>query len=66
LAPVTIGTPAGLQLAVLGGGVNMPLIPVVETSVVPAAPIVLTTPLLVPAAQAAYVAPVYPRKQDRN
>jgi hypothetical protein len=66
LAPVAIGTPAGEQLAVLGSGVNMPLIPVVETEMVPSAPNVVTTPLLIPVAQAAYVAPVYPRKQDRN
>jgi hypothetical protein len=65
LAPVVVGTPAGLQLAVLSGGVRMPAIPVVETT---QSPVVFTTPLVVPVAVAPvpYVAPVYPRKQDRN
>ena len=63
LAPVVVETPAGLQLAVLSGGVRMPAIPVAETVT---APIVFNTPLVVPAAPVPYVAPVYPRKQDRN
>jgi hypothetical protein len=41
----------------------MPAIPVVETA---PAPVVFNTPLVVPAAPVPYVAPVYPRKQDRN
>jgi hypothetical protein len=63
LAPVVIGAPAGLEFAVLGGGVRMPLIQVVETRPVPASPVVAAP---IPPAPVAYVAPVYPRKQDRN
>ncbi len=61
-----IGTPVGLQLAVLSGGVRMPLVPVVETETIQPSPVVFNAPLAVPAAPVPYVAPVYPRKQDRN
>jgi hypothetical protein len=40
----------------------MPLIQVAETAPVTVPAAIVTTPV----AQAAYVAPVYPRKQDRN
>ena len=63
LAPLVVGVPAGLQLAVLGGGVRMPLVEVAETTPVPQAVPVVARP--VPLAPV-YVAPVYPRKQDRN
>ncbi len=63
LAPVMIGAPVGPQLAVLGGGVAMPLVPV---AVVAPQPIVYTPAATVTAVPAPYVAPVYPRKQDRN
>ena len=53
---------AGLQLAVLGGGVRMPIYQVVETQRSQTTPIVpARTPAPVP-----YVAPFHPPKQDRN
>ena len=53
-----------MQLAVLSGGVRMPAVPVAEVQPAPAAPVVVEeAPVVVPAP---YVAPVYPRKQDRN
>ena len=58
-----VGAPAGVEFAVLGGGVRMPLIQVVETRPVP---VIATVAPPVPPAPAPYVAPVYPRKQDRN
>jgi hypothetical protein len=69
LPVVVAGTPAVFTLAVLGGGVRMPLVRVAETQPVP----VVVTPAA-PASVAevrapapvAYVAPVHPRKQDRN
>ena len=66
LAPVMFGAPAGLQLAVLGGGVAMPRVPVAVAAPQPI--VIMPAPVLAPAPAppAPYVAPVYPRKQDRN
>jgi hypothetical protein len=61
VAPIEVGAPVGLELAVVGGGVRMPLVEVVETPVLA----VVTAPVILPAPRA-YIAPVYPRKQDRN
>ena len=65
-APAASGVPAGLQLAVMGGGVRMPLVQVVEAQPEEAPPI--EAPRAVAAAPVAppYVAPYYPPKQDRN
>ncbi len=65
LAPVAAAGFAGLQLAVLGGGVRMPLLPVVEMAPLQAESVAVA-PVPVQAAPAPYVAPIYPRKQDRN
>jgi hypothetical protein len=59
-----VAVPAGLILAVVGGGVRMPLIHVVEVHPAPVVEVVQPAPVVV--AQAPYVAPVLPRKQDRN
>jgi len=65
-APVVnaVGTPVGMQFAVLGGGVRMPLIQVAEAPQVPV--FVDASAQVLDVAPAPYVAPVYPRKQDRN
>jgi hypothetical protein len=65
------GAAEGFQFAVLGGGVNMPVVKAVETPPLqteqaappPAAATVAPPP---PPPPVPYVAPVYPRKQDRN
>jgi hypothetical protein len=55
-----IATPGGVNIAVLGSGVRMPLSQVVEEVPVPdVAPVE-------EAAATTYVPPVLPRKQDRN
>ena len=57
----------GLQLAVLGGGVRMPLVQVAEVTPVPTpAPAPVVAPQALAVLAAPYVAPFYPRKQDRN
>lgn len=66
---MAVVVPAPLTLAVIGGGVRMPLVRVAETPPAPvilaaAAPVILAAPAPVTAAR--YVAPVRPRKQDRN
>jgi pyruvate dehydrogenase E2 component (dihydrolipoamide acetyltransferase) len=68
------GAAAGFQFAVLGGGVNMPIVKAVETQPLPveqapppaAPPAAASVAAPVPPAPIPYVAPVYPRKQDRN
>ncbi len=66
-----VGAPLGMTLAVIDQGVRMPAYQLAQTQ--PA--LVATTPRAVhsarveaptPAPKAAYVAPFYPRKQDRN
>ena len=66
LAPTLVGAPLGLQLAVLGGGVRMPVAQVVEAQPLQAAPVVVPEAAAVAVAPAPYVAPFHPRKQDRN
>jgi hypothetical protein len=53
-----------VTLAVLGGGVKMPLIPVAEVRPTPVVEVTPPAPRV--EAAAPYVAPVLPRKQDRN
>ena len=65
LAFLSAQAPGGVQFAVLGGGVRMPLIEVAEKA--PPAPAPLPAAATAAAAPAIpYVAPVYPRTQDRN
>jgi hypothetical protein len=64
--PAVIVVPAGLTLAVLGGGVRMPLIHVVEVRPPPVVEVVQPAPVIAAVAPAPYVAPIHPRKQDRN
>lgn len=63
--PPVLAPPAVFTLAVLGGGVRMPLVQVVEA---PPVAVVEAPPAVVPLAPPPppYVPPVYPRKQDRN
>jgi len=65
LAPSLAAGAPDIQLAVLGGGVRMPLVPAVEIAPVQAKSVAVA-PVSVQAAPAPYVAPAYPRKQDRN
>ena len=69
--PVVVVVPAGLQLAVLGGGVRMPAIQVAEAPVVPEQPIsrVGSAPgvsAFLPSEAPAPTVPVYPVKQARH
>ena len=66
LAPALVGAPLGLQLAVLSGGVRMPAVQGVEVQPVETVPVVVPQAPVAAVAPAPYVAPFYPRKQDRN
>jgi hypothetical protein len=61
VSPLVLGVPAGLQLAVLDGGVRMPVVQVVQPTPAPPPVVVAPTPAPPP-----YVPPVYAPKQDRN
>jgi len=65
LAPeaIIVAAPAGLQLAVLGSGVRLP---VVETAEVAPAPVEQPVADTAPAVPIAPTVPVYPRKQARH
>ena len=63
IAPVAAAAAAGIRLAVLEGGVRMPVVQVLEAPAQPRPVIVPRAPAPV---QAPYVAPVYAPKQDRN
>ncbi len=76
VAPVAVEAPAGLQLAVLSGGVNMPLVQPVpaqlaeavddERSISRAGSETGKSALLPEVEQPATPVPVYPRKQARH
>ena len=59
--------PVDVLPILINGGIDFPPIQIAEITPPPiAAPVPVVAPVTVVAAPVRYVAPVYPRKQDRN
>ena len=66
LPPLALGAPLDVQPTVVVGGINFPPVEVAEITPPPVAAPAPVAAAPIVAAPAPYVAPVYPRKQDRN